>query len=150
MQIPVHADPDDPAQQRERDRRRGRRALNAALAAVLALLAIHAAVAGVDVRAWTVQPGVPEGLRGLLTAPLLHGSWAHVGANAIALLLLGALAGTVYPRAVARALPLLWLGSGLGAWVLGTPGTYHLGASGVTHGLTFLLLALGLLRRDRA
>jgi hypothetical protein len=55
----------------------------------------------------------------------------------------------VYPRATLRALPLLWLGSGLGAWLLGVAGTYHLGASGLTHGLLFLVFALGLLRRDR-
>jgi hypothetical protein len=28
----------------------------------------------------------------------------------------------------------VWIGSGLGAWVLGNPGSHHLGASGVTHG----------------
>jgi membrane associated rhomboid family serine protease len=80
---------------------------------------------------------------------LLHGSPEHLGANAVSLLLLGTLAGTTYPRATLRALPLLWLGSGLGAWLLGQPGTHHLGASGLTHGLMFLLLGLGLLRRDR-
>lgn len=150
MRIPLHADPDDPRQQRERDRRRIRRALNAALAAVLALLAIHAATGNADVAAWTVRPGAFEGLLGLLTAPLLHGSWSHVAANAVALLMLGALAGIVYPRATAGALPLLWLGSGLGAWTLGEAGTHHLGASGVTHGLMFLVMTLGLARRDRA
>ena len=55
----------------------------------------------------------------------------------------------VYPRATLRALPLVWLGSGLGAWWLGTAGSHHLGASGLTHGLMFLVLVLGLLRRDR-
>jgi membrane associated rhomboid family serine protease len=86
----------------------------------------------------------------VLAAPLLHGSPAHVAANAVALLLLGTLAGVVYPRATVRALPLLWLGSGLGAWLLGDAGSLHLGASGVAHGLGFLLFALGVFRRDRA
>ena len=67
----------------------------------------------------------------------------------MSLLLLGTLAGSVYPRATLRALPLLWLGSGLGAWLLGDAGTHHLGASGLTHGLMFLVFTLGLLRRDR-
>ena len=65
-------------------------------------------------------------------------------------LMLGTLAGTVYPKATLRALPLLWIGSGLGAWLLGNAGSHHLGASGVTHGLGFLVFVLGLLRRDRA
>src|SRR3546814_4389776 len=48
------------------------------------------------------------------------------------------------------ALPLLWIGSGLGAWLLGDAGSHHLGASGLGHGLLFLVFVLGLLRRDRA
>ncbi|KAG1085247.1 hypothetical protein G6F40_014247 [Rhizopus arrhizus] len=81
---------------------------------------------------------------------MLHASVEHIVANSIAILILGTLAGSVYPKATVRALPLLWLGSGLGAWMLGNPGSVHLGASGVTHGLMFLLASLGLLRRDRA
>ena len=52
-------------------------------------------------------------------------------------------------RRASRALPVVWIGSGLGAWLLGDAGTWHLGASGLTHGLMFLVFALGLLRRDR-
>jgi hypothetical protein len=32
---------------------------------------------------------------------------------------------------------------------MGEPGSHHLGASGLTHGLMFLVFVLGLLRRDR-
>ena len=136
--------------QRQADRSRVRRALNASLGAALLLWACFAAQQGFDWTFLTVTPHAAEGLLGLLTAPLLHGSVAHVLANTTALLLLGTLAGTAYPKATLRALPLLWLGSGLGAWWLGQPGSHHLGASGVTHGLGFLVFTLGLLRRDRA
>ncbi|GAE61266.1 peptidase, S54 (rhomboid) family [Xanthomonas arboricola pv. pruni MAFF 301427] len=110
------------------------RAFNFSLAAVLLLVAVFTAQGMFDWRAWAVAPLQADGLLGILTAPLLHGSLAHLGANAAALLILGTLAGSVYPRATALALPLLWLGSGLGAWLLGEPGSRHLGASGVTHG----------------
>jgi membrane associated rhomboid family serine protease len=145
MSMPPTALPD----QRAADRTRVRRALNASLAFVLLLAVVFAAQQGSEWRALTVTPGSAAGLLGLLTAPLLHGSVAHVLANATALLILGTLAGTAYPKASLRALPLLWLGSGLGAWLLGEPGSHHLGASGVTHGLMFLVFVLGLLRRDR-
>lgn len=138
------------ALQRQADRRRLRRALGASLGGVLLLWLCFALQHGVDWRPFTVTPGTTEGLLGLLTAPLLHGSFAHLVANSTALLLLGALAGTTYPKASLRALPLLWLGSGLGAWLLGQPGSHHLGASGISHGLGFLLFTLGLLRRDKA
>lgn len=149
MHLPTpEAPPDSPAQ-RAADRRRLFGAFNASLLFVLVLAAVYSAQGAFDLAAWTVQPGSPGGLRGLLAAPLLHGSIEHLAANAIALLMLGTLAGVVYPRAVLRALPMLWLGSGLGAWLLGDAGTRHLGASGLTHGLMFLVLTLGLLRRDR-
>jgi membrane associated rhomboid family serine protease len=149
MHLPVHDPALDPQRQRAHDRRRLWRAFNASLACVLVLLVVFSAQQAFDWRALAVAPQSLAGLLGLLTAPLLHGSPEHVGANAVSLLLLGTLAGTVYPRATLRALPLLWLGSGLGAWLLGAAGTYHLGASGVTHGLMFLVFSLGLLRRDR-
>ena len=149
MQLPTHdAPPDSPAQRRA-DRRRWFRAINLSLAFVLVLVATFSAQGSFDVGAWMVQPWSLAGLKGVLTAPLLHGSLDHLAANAFSMLLLGTLAGGLYPRATLRALPLVWLGAGLAAWLLGEPGSRHLGASGLTHGLMFLVFVLGLLRRDR-
>ncbi|MEO5629346.1 MAG: rhomboid family intramembrane serine protease [Thermomonas sp.] len=137
-------------QQRQIDRQRVRRGVQYSLATVLLLTVIFSLQGWLPLEAMTVNPGSAAGLVGVLTAPLLHGSPGHLLANASVLVLLGILAMTVYPRATLRALPLLWLGAGLGAWLLGEPGSHHLGASGVTHGLGFLVFVLGLLRRDRA
>lgn len=149
MHLTDHDDPIDPLLQRAADRRRWQRAFNASLAFVLLLLVVFTLQGSLDWRVWTVRPWSAGGLSGLLGAPLLHGSFEHLAANSIALLMLGTLAGGMYPRATARALPLAWLGSGLGAWLLGDPGSHHLGASGLTHGLMFLVFLTGLLRRDR-
>jgi membrane associated rhomboid family serine protease len=149
MHLHTPEDLPDTPEQRAADRRRLLRALNASLAFVLLLAIVFWLQQGSDVRAFAVAPLTGAGLLGVLTAPLLHGSAGHLAANAASLLLLGSLAGAVYPRATVRAIPLLWLGSGLGAWALGTAGTFHLGASGLTHGLMFLVFVLGLLRRDR-
>lgn len=132
------------------DRRRILRAFNLSLGAVLLLVAVFVLQGHLHWQPWAVAPLERAGLLGLLGAPLLHASVQHVAANGFAILILGTLAGGVYPKATVRALPLLWLGSGIGAWMLGDPGSLHLGASGVTHGLMFLLASLGLLRRDRA
>src|SRR5690606_5856894 len=131
------------------DRRRLGAALRGSIAFVLLLLIVFGVQGLGDYRAFAVAAGAVAGLPGILSAPLLHGSPEHLVANASALLILGTLALTVYPRATVRGLPLMWLGSGLGAWLLGDPGSFHLGASGLTHGLMFLLFVLGLLRRDR-
>jgi len=127
---------------------RFKRALNLSMVAVIVLAVVFFAQDGFDVHAFAIQPQVATGLVGVLTAPLLHGSLAHLASNSVSVLILGTLAGTVFPRATLRALPVIWLGSGLGTWLIATQG-YHLGASGVTHGLGFLVFTLGVLRRDR-
>ena len=149
MHLSMPEAPLDTPAQRKADRARWLRAFNLALAAVLALLTIFAAQSGFDVAPWTVRPGSVEGLPGVLTAPLLHGGFAHLASNVFGVLLLGTLAGAMYPKALLRTLPIAWIGSGVAAWLLGGAGSHHLGASGVTHGLMFLLVAQGLLRRDR-
>lgn len=146
--------PDDPrfdaAAQAKADRRRLLRAFNLSLGFIVLMVLAYSAQGSFDWRPLAIAPHRVDGLVGILAAPLLHGSVEHIASNAIALLMLGTLAGSVYPKATGRALPLLWLGSGLGAWWLGDAGSRHLGASGLGHGLMFLVIGLGLLRRDRA
>ena len=95
-----------------------------------------------------VRPGEPAGLLGVLTAPLLHGSFEHLMANTPALLVLGTLLLYGYPRARGPVIALIWLGSGLGVWLIGRDST-HIGASGLSHGLMFFLFFAGIVRRDR-
>jgi len=149
MDLPTHAMPADPRAQRAHDRRRVKRAALLSVGAAVLLTLVYSAQDSFDVAAWSLIPGAWSGLLGVLTAPLLHGSVDHLLSNLLALLLLGTLAGSVYPRATLRTIPLAWLGSGLAAWWLGEPGSHHLGASGVLQGLAYLVVVLGLLRRDR-
>jgi membrane associated rhomboid family serine protease len=149
MHLHTPEDVPDTPEQRATDRRRLLRALNASLAFVLLIVVVFVAQQNWELRDFAVMPQAANGLLGILTAPLLHGSIEHLAANATSILLLGTLAGAVYPKATIRASPVFWLGSGLGAWILGESGSFHLGASGLTHGLMFLIFMLGVLRRDR-
>ena len=99
-------------------------------------------------QAFAIRPLQSNGLIGILTAPLLHGSMGHLASNAFAFLIIGTLAGALYPRAALRAWPIIWLGSGLGTWFISLGGQ-HIGASGITVGLMFFLIGQGLRRRDR-
>lgn len=138
------------AQARPLDRRFRHAAwMSTVFVALLVAIQAFAAMTGTSFDGLMVRPHDPAGLIGILTAPLLHASLDHLLSNALPLLVLGTLAGTLYPRASARALPVIWVASGLGAWLLGLPGSTHLGASGIAHGLLFLVFFLGLLRRDR-
>ena len=89
------------------------------------------------VYALALVPRRIDGLPGILSAPLVHGSFAHLLANTVPLLILG---GLVVIRGVASylttTLAIIVLG-GLGLWVLGRDAA-HIGASG----LIFRLLRL--------
>lgn len=135
--------------QRRRDARAFRRAMLLAFAGVALLwwIKLLELMFERELTGLGIVPGNPWGLIGVLTAPLVHGSFEHLAANSFSLLVLGTLALYAYPRASARALPLIWLLSGLGTWLIGRP-PVHLGASGIGHGLMFFLFLLGVLRRD--
>ena len=119
-----------------------------AFVAVLWLIKLVEEFAGLDLSDFGVRPGEIFGLVGVLTAPLIHGSFQHLIMNSLPLAVLLALALFNYPRGAWRALLLIWLLGGLGIWLIGRPSS-HIGASGLTHGLMFYLFLLGLLRRDR-
>ena len=88
-----------------------------------------------------VIPRTLTGLRGILFAPFLHANMQHLIANTIPFLAMGWL---VMLRDARHFLPVTvfaMLGSGLMAWLLGAPGSVHIGASGVVFGyFGFLLL----------
>jgi membrane associated rhomboid family serine protease len=127
---------------------RFRRALNISLAFIALLFAVFYAQQQNDYQALSLQPQQWGGLMGVISAPLLHGSFEHLFSNSFSILLLGSLAGTLYPKAGLRALPVIWLLSGIGTWLIAMKG-FHIGASGITHGLMFFLITMAALRRDR-
>lgn len=101
-----------------------------------------------DLRAFSIHPRDPAHLIGIVTAPLLHGSLEHLLGNSFGLFILGVLTLYRYPQGSRIAVPLLWLVAGIGTWLIGRS-SFHIGASGVTHGLMFFVFVSGLIRRDR-
>lgn len=141
--------PPTPAQL-QRDAQRFHRVLVGVALFVVAVAAVWWAQHqfGLDLRAFSIRPRTPEFLVGVLTAPLLHGSLEHLLGNSFGLFVLGVLTLYRYPQSARIAVPLIWLGAGLGTWWIGRS-SFHLGASGVTHGLMFFVFVSGLIRRDR-
>lgn len=95
-----------------------------------------------------VYPRSAHGLVGVLFGPLIHGSLAHIASNSVAVLALGSALLYGYPKARWWAIGMIWVLSGLGVWLLGRP-SFHIGASGLTHGLFFFLFVASVLRRDK-
>ena len=88
-----------------------------------------------------IRPGTTDGLVGILLAPLLHGGFGHLIANTGPLLVLGFL---ILLSGIERWLAvtvLVWMVAGIGTWLFASPGTIHIGASGLVFGwLTYLIL----------
>jgi membrane associated rhomboid family serine protease len=116
--------------------------------AILWMIKLFEVVFGWDLLSLGVYPQQVSGLIGIITAPLIHGSWEHLASNTLSVMLLGAILLYGYPKSCWWTVALIWLLSGIGVWVFGRP-SYHIGASGLTHGVFFYLLISGILRRDK-
>lgn len=97
---------------------------------------------------WGVFPGDWSSLAGILFMPFIHGSWDHLASNTLPLVLLASLLNYGYPKTQWRVIAVVWMVSGLGVWLLGRE-SYHIGASGLTHGLFYFLFLAAILRRDK-
>lgn len=95
-----------------------------------------------------IYPREPLGLRGILFAPLIHGSWGHLIANSFALLVLGTALLYGYPHSARPVLLFVYFVSGLCVWLFARS-SFHIGASGLAHGMMFFIFTSGILRRDR-
>ena len=89
-----------------------------------------------------VIPRTTVGLRGIVFAPFLHASLDHILANSIPFLVLGWMVMLRDERHFIPVTLAAMFGSALVAWLLGAPGSVHIGASGVIFGyLGFLMLS---------
>jgi membrane associated rhomboid family serine protease len=131
-------------------RLRLRRALliSIAFAAVLWVVKLSELLLGFDLFEYGVYPRRLSGLVGILTGPFIHASLAHLVSNTVPIIILGTALLYGYPKAARVALPVIFLGTGLGVWLFGRE-SYHIGASGLTFGMMFFVFAIGVVRWDR-
>lgn len=104
-------------------------------------------VLGQWLNTWGVAPGKVTGLIGILTAPFLHGSFSHLAANTVPLLLFSWLIMLRDNKEWAAVTMLTMLTSGLGTWLIAPAGTVHIGASGLVFGYFGYLLTVGIFQR---
>lgn len=115
---------------------------------IWATFIVSVALPWLGLERYGVVPRTLSGLRGILFAPWLHANVAHIAANTGGLVVLGWL--TMWPsvRGFWTALVGSMLGAGFCAWVLGSPGSVHIGASGVIFGFAGFLIARGWYTRN--
>lgn len=95
---------------------------------------------GIEPRSWS-------GLWGVLTAPLLHGSWGHLWSNLVPLVIMGVLIMLSGVRQFVAVTVLVWLVSGLGVWLISPAGSVTVGASGIVFGWLAFLIVRGIWTR---
>jgi membrane associated rhomboid family serine protease len=95
-----------------------------------------------------IIPRTTVGLRGILFAPLLHGSFTHLLANTIPFLTLGWFVMLRRTSDFWIVSAIAMLVGGLGTWLIGAPYTVHIGASGVIFGYLGFLLFRGYFERS--
>lgn len=95
-----------------------------------------------------IVPRTQIGLRGILFAPLLHGTWNHLIANTVPFAVLAwfTLLRGVPEFTVVTAV--IWVVSGLGVWLFAPANTLHIGASGIIFGYFGFLLSRSYFDQD--
>ncbi len=134
----------------DQETRRFIRRLGFPLGFVGVIFVIHLlqAILNLDLRRLGVFPREVDGLPGILTGPLIHGSWEHLFSNSVSFIMLGAVLFWFYPRIALRSIIWLYLLSGFGIWISGQPFSYHIGASGIVYGMVSLVFWSGVFRRN--
>ena len=101
---------------------------------------------GINLNNWGIYPRTLKGLRGVLTAPGIHGSLEHLYNNSIPLVVLTAALFYFYRDIAWITLLLGILLSGLITWFIGRP-SYHIGASGLIYVLASFIFFKGIFTR---
>jgi membrane associated rhomboid family serine protease len=102
---------------------------------------------GLGLNRFGLRPRDLDGLLGVVTAPFLHGDLEHVFSNTAPLIVSLTAILYLYPNCAMRVIPMVWVGTGLLAWLIGRP-SIHVGASGVIYGLLSFIFLSGVLRQD--
>ena len=146
----MHLDkPDHSATSSPRAQRNFKLALKVAFwfTGFLWLILIVDAVLGLGLARFGLRPRHLDGLIGVFTAPLLHSGAEHLFSNSLPLMVSLTTVLYLYPRSAMRVIPVIWIGSGILAWIIGRE-SLHFGASGFVYGLLAFVFISGILRLD--
>jgi membrane associated rhomboid family serine protease len=95
-----------------------------------------------------IYPRTSIGLKGILFAPFLHGSFGHLISNTIPFVVMGWFVMLRETKEFFLVSAIALLASGFGVWLFGAPGSLHIGASGVVFGYFGFLLARAYFERS--
>lgn len=117
------------------------------LPAVLWLIHLISSLFDISLSQFGVLPRNFSGIFGIITSPLIHGSFSHLISNTAPLVILGLSIFYFYPKSAYRSFIIVYAGTGLLVWLFGRE-VYHIGASGIVYGYVSFLFFNGLFRKD--
>lgn len=119
------------------------------LMAITTLWIIHVyqVVSGWDPAMFGIMSRKLWGITGILTGPMVHGSWRHLISNTFPLFFLSILSLYFYRKVAIRAFWMIYFLTGASVWLLARP-VSHIGASGVVYGLVAFIFWNGIFRRS--
>ena len=135
---------------------RGDDSRRSALVILFALVALMWIVEVVDVALdhrldrYGIEPRDVDGLDGVVAAPFLHVGFGHLLANTIPFVTMGVVIALEGARRLVLVTVIVGLISGFGTWLVASPGTIHVGASGIVFGYATYLVARGVFNRNGA
>lgn len=115
--------------------------------AVIWLIHLYQVSDGFDPGEYGIMSRRLWGLRGIVTGPLVHGSWGHLISNTFPLFVLTIIALYFYRKVAMRAFWMIYLLTGAAVWLFARP-VSHIGASGVIYGLVAFIFWNGIFRRS--
>ncbi len=96
-----------------------------------------------------IMPRALDGLDGIIFAPLLHSSVAHIMSNSAPLIVSMVMIWFFYRKVAMMSFTLIYLLTGLSVWAFAfNSHSIHVGASGVVYGLVSFIFWSGVFRRN--
>ena len=104
---------------------------------------------GLDFSFLGIQPLKAEGIPGIFLFHFIHGSWEHLLANTLPIIVLGAMLYYFYRTIATKVWLVLMFSTGLFTWCIAGGGC-HVGASALIYGMAFFLMVSGFIRRNKS
>ena len=119
------------------------------LLAILVIWSVHfyQSIEHWDAAAYGIMSRRMWGIPGIITGPMVHGSWKHLISNTFPLFVLTGITIYFYRKVAMRAFWMIYFMTGSAVWLFARP-VSHIGASGIVYGLVSFIFWNGIFRRS--
>ncbi|MBN1597081.1 MAG: rhomboid family intramembrane serine protease [Bacteroidales bacterium] len=119
----------------------------AAFLIILWLIKVIEIINDISFSEYGLFPLDPKGLKGILFAPFIHGSWEHLINNSVPIVVLTWALFYFYREISFKVFLLIFFIHGFWLWFFARD-AYHIGASGIIYGLGAFIFVSGFIRKN--